>query len=144
MRAVIKGVCVYVCARVSVIDEVQRALQIYDSASDRTTILPLFQPQTFHSQLPTDSERAKERKRQGGRKGDRSVRSAFKTNRTQRSYSGPALHLPPNAAQTRTLSHSKTLHGQECPVTASLCFHAQMATLSTTLCCESQMSNLQK
>lgn len=74
MYAVIKGVCVRVCVRVSVIDEVQRALQIYDSVSDCTTDLPLFQLQTFHSQLPTDSEREKEkREEEAGRKRKRQI-----------------------------------------------------------------------
>lgn len=133
------------CARMSVIDEVQRALQIYDFMSDGTTDLPLFQPQTFHSQLPTDSE-SKREKRGRGREEEKET-----------DWSGVLLKLTGHkeviqgqrctclhTLYRHTRSHSKTLHGQECPVIASLCFHAQMGTLSRTLCCESQMSNLQK
>lgn len=136
MRAVIKGVCAYVCARVSVIDEQQRALQIYDSMSDRTTDLPLFQQRTFHSQLPTDSERAKEkREEEAGRK------------KKETDWSGVLLKLTGHkeviqgqrctclhTLHRNTRSHSKTSHGQEWPVIASLCFHARMGALSSTLC----------
>ncbi len=136
MYAVIKGVCVRVCVRVSVID--------WSAAcSADIWLCCLTALQTCHVSAAKhftpnflQTARGKRETRGRGREEEKEtdwVGELLKLTRHKELIQKPActcLHT----LYRRTRSHSKTLHRQESLVIASLCFHAQMGTLATMLC----------